>query len=326
MLDAGVELEAERARVVDALRGMPSTEWDPATLKQLTNGERSRTAIPDKLVFGSRYPYKEVEEHIGQVREGVGLRASLALGGLSNVWGAAMLPVLEQDIAEWPIRREQLTSHYEAVAQLARPCGGDDDLARLFPLYSGSPGTLQLSRQAQALWTRLEAHRGTLREAGIHFGRARLAIQLPGESFDAGCTYCAQCMNGCPYGHIYSTAKTVAELRRCERFSYHPGIVVRTLREAVDHVTVKGHHLATRAPFEGRAERVYLAAGAIPTTGILLRSLGVYDRPLAMKDSQYFLLPLVMPRSHNMTFSFPMAMTRSTQRRYASMSKELPRL
>ena len=91
-------------------------------------------------------------------------------------------------------------------------------------------------------------------------------------------------------------AKTVAELRRCERFSYHPGIVVRTLRETVDHVTVKGHHLATRAPFEGRAERVYLAAGAIPTTGILLRSLGVYDRPLAMKDSQYFLLPLVMPR------------------------------
>jgi hypothetical protein len=34
---------------------------------------------------------------------GIGVRPSLARGGLSNGWGAAMLPYLDADIPDWPI-------------------------------------------------------------------------------------------------------------------------------------------------------------------------------------------------------------------------------
>src|SRR5207253_311792 len=63
-----------------------------------------------------------------------------------------------------------------------------------------------------------------------------------------------------------------------------------------ERVVVTGHHRVTGAPFEFAAPRVYLAAGPVPTTGILLRSLPLHDRAVRMKDSQYFLLPVALAR------------------------------
>ena len=39
-----------------------------------------------------------------------------------------------------------------------------------------------------------------------------------------------------------------------------------------------------------------MAAGVIPTAQILLRSQSAYDQPLRLRDSQYFLFPLVLAR------------------------------
>jgi choline dehydrogenase-like flavoprotein len=41
---------------------------------------------------------------------------------------------------------------------------------------------------------------------------------------------------------------------------------------------------------------VYVAAGVLSSTRMLLASLRAYDRPLTLKDSQYFLLPLLRYR------------------------------
>ena len=48
--------------------------------------------------------------------------------------------------------------------------------------------------------------------------------------------------------------------------------------------------LAGRLAWQG--SRVFLAAGTIATTRILLRSLAAYEQTAWLKDSQYFLLPL----------------------------------
>jgi len=44
-------------------------------------------------------------------------------------------------------------------------------------------------------------------------------------------------------------------------------------------------------PVEFSASRVYVGCGVVSTTRLLLASLDAFDRPLLMKDSQYFLLP-----------------------------------
>jgi choline dehydrogenase-like flavoprotein len=102
------------------------------------------------------------------------------------------------------------------------------------------------------------------------------------------------CMQGCPYGHIYSAEHAHAELRSNPAFGYRTDTVVSSVEEQGARVVVRGHDRRTRQPFEIGAERVLLAAGVIPTTGILLRSLGAYDRVATAQDSQHFMLPLVL--------------------------------
>ena len=54
-----------------------------------------------------------------------------------------------------------------------------------------------------------------------------------------------------------------------------------------------GHRRDDGFPLTFQAQRVYLAAGAISSSRILLRSLKAYGRTIPLLDSQYFLFPLV---------------------------------
>src|SRR2546429_445630 len=83
-------------------------------------------------------------------------------------------------------------------------------------------------------------------------------------------------------------------IRADSRFNYQPGVVVRSLRETGQSVEILGYERLTGQPLVWQCERAFLAAGAIPTTRILLCSLEAYDQTVSMKDSQYFLLPLLM--------------------------------
>ena len=103
-------------------------------------------------------------------------------------------------------------------------------------------------------------------------------------------------MQGCPYGYIYNAADTVRELQMDKNFTYQRDVIVTKVREDSDQVFITSFHRETRAPLTFEAKRVHLAAGVIPTAQILLRSLDAYDQPLMLRDSQYFLFPLLLAR------------------------------
>ena len=52
---------------------------------------------------------------------------SLAYGGLSNAWGASMLPFRQADIEDWPIALKELEPHYEAVLRFVPIAAEHDD-------------------------------------------------------------------------------------------------------------------------------------------------------------------------------------------------------
>lgn len=65
MLDAGLELEPERAQVVRELASARPSEWRPGQVAKLKEGMAAGAkGIPLKLSFGSDYPYRETEQHI----------------------------------------------------------------------------------------------------------------------------------------------------------------------------------------------------------------------------------------------------------------------
>ena len=59
---------------------------------------------------------------------------------------------------------------------------------------------------------------------------------------------------------------------------------------------LRGHKRGINETIEVKADRVFLAAGVIPTTGILLRSLSAQESAVFIKDSQYFLLPAMLTK------------------------------
>src|SRR5262249_24853923 len=277
LLDAGLRLEADRELEMATIR---------SAAKPLTYEDFASSKIPLKLAFGSDYSYRSAAEHLKHSYDGVGLRPSFALGGLSNVWGGALLPCMERDIADWPIDVERLRPHYEACTELTGVSSDYDSLTELLPLYTTSPGDLKLSRQALVMKRAFGRNRAKLRDAGIYCGSARLAVRAH------LCIYCGLCLHSCQYGAIYNAGDTIAQLQADDKFTYQPGVIVTSVHEAPTFVSVRGYIRFTRKPIEVKAERVYLATGPLSTTEILLRSLGAYDQTVLMKDSQYFLLPL----------------------------------
>ena len=291
MLDAGLELEPERARLASQLAGTKPSAWTNGAVAALKGGMTAGAkGIPHKLLFGSDFPYRETKEQIPWEGHGVDLYPSLALGGLTNTWGAAMLPHRDTDIADWPIKNADLEEHFRAVTEFTGLAAQHDDLEELFPLHCPNPGPLQPSLQADLLLRNLNRHRDHLQAQGWHFGRARVAVRA------AHCVYCGLCMYGCPYGCIYNSADLVREMRAGKNFQYQRDVIVTTLRESGGKVFIAGFNRRTRALLSFEADRVYLAAGVIPTAQIILRSQSAYDQPVKLRDSQYFLFPLMLAR------------------------------
>ncbi len=296
MLDAGMELEADRAAIIRELAHEKVSEWPPEQAARI-HGKRGAELkeLPHKNVFGSDFPYRDTQEKIPWRGDGA-LLPSLALGGLSNVWGAAMLPFRESDISDWPIQRSDLDEHYRAAAQIMDISVRRDDLEELFPLYVANPTALKPSGHGALVLKNLERRRDALRARGWHFGQSRVAIRTADSPRGAGCVYCGHCMTGCVYGCIYNSADTIRELQRNKNFRYEGNVIVTKLRESSGAVSIEGFHRTSGQVLSFGTGRVYLASGVIPTAQILLRSQNAFDQPLILRDSQYFLFPIILAR------------------------------
>src|SRR5262245_3150008 len=75
LLDAGLTLEPERARLVDRLRSQSPEQWSPADLAAHRGAMHADPGgVPQKLVHGSDYPYRGADEQLAVHYDHVGLR------------------------------------------------------------------------------------------------------------------------------------------------------------------------------------------------------------------------------------------------------------
>jgi choline dehydrogenase-like flavoprotein len=297
MLDAGLELEPDRRRRLVDLQSVAFPSWNEALLGVLREGvEVSTRGIPLKLVYGSDFPYRDP---IGQpmTTDGVHAKPSFARGGLSNVWGASVLPYRTEDMSDWPISAQDLAPHYRAALKLMPFSARHDGLEEHFPLHHDQPGMLASSKQAAALLRDLELNKPALLSRGISFGTSRLALQAEVSGGKPGCVYCGKCLYGCPYELIYNSSQSLDQLNAHRSFTYRSGVVVERLKEIGSQVEISGRAAGDRDAFQVRADKVFVACGVFPTARIMLASLDAYDQPIQAIDNCYFLLPLVRYRS-----------------------------
>lgn len=295
VIDAGDELEPSISAAVARMAGTGPSGWSADDVDIIRrNPTLQARGIPRKLVFGSDYIYAGDGHWTSVDGEDIKASMTLAKGGFGNAWGGAVLPAAASDLApDWPAAAADLEAHYRAVLSWLPLSAGDDRLERDFPTYSSDASALEMPAQATAFCRDLDA----IECEGLSFGLARLAVYARGPK---ACRKCGLCLSGCVYGSIFSPADDIDTLIRERRIEYRPGFVVERLAEQNGRVTITALRRGSedgseREEFE--ADKVFLGAGAISTTRIMLQSLKAFDQPVELRDSQKFLLPLLRTRA-----------------------------
>jgi choline dehydrogenase-like flavoprotein len=286
VLDGGARLEPDRVERVAELAGGEGG----AFLEELRSSlPVDFDTLPLKPLFGSLFPYAPTGAGV-RLNGGVGAVPSLAVGGLSTVWGAGMLPYAAEDIADWPVSASELEPHYRAVLRFVPLAGTRDALAARFPLYVDEPAELRVTPQIESLLGDFRKSDPRLHDAGVVAGRSRLAVNV------AKCDYLGLCLTGCPHGAVYSSAHTLDSLVASGAVVHDPGAVVTRFEETNGEVrlSVRRHGGANETIV---ARRVYVACGALPTTRLVLASLE-HDEPVTVRDSAYFTFPVLRRRRH----------------------------
>ena len=293
MLDVGFDLESDKRKLINRLGSKNKDLWDAQSLTMLKGKMSAHSqGVKVKYIYGSDYPYRGMDRY-QQIRLSQSkMVRSLAKGGLSNVWGASMLPYQSSDIKDWPIGIEDLEPYYRKVLSFIPQAGAEDDLQSKFPLYSDT-NTFCKSRQASAFLDDLNSNKNALNDKGFLFGHSRLSVTFEPQGEKSGCNYCGLCLYGCPYGLIYSSSQTLDWLNENPKFNYISGVLVERIVEKKGEVIIHATGIKSHEKLVFICSYLLLAAGTVSSTRILLRSMEAYNQPVVFKHSEHFQIPLL---------------------------------
>ena len=219
---------------------------------------------------------------------------SLAMGGLGAAWGAGVGRFTEGDLAGLPIGLADLAPHYSAVEARIGVSGDDDDLTESLGLHQSMMPALPVDTVPARILERYRENRSRCLDSGFRLGVTRLAA-------------CSREWKGRgPHRlddldfwsdkarAVYRPVWTLNELIARPNFSYRPGLLVHRFHESSGRVTVYCRRPdGGEEQFEARA--LVLGAGVFGTARIVLRSLGLYHRPVPYVCNPYTYAPCLNP-------------------------------
>jgi len=290
MVDVGRTMEEGLSEEISELRSKSALSEDD--LNRLMGGvEASAAGVEEKKLFGSSYA-NGLSEGFRVEQRNAWLYLSFARGGLSNLWGRLMMPLHQEDRQDWPLPKGALDAYYSRVLEYVPLAGRKDRLEQLLPLHTSSPGPQEFSGQADKLDRHMHRHTEELERQGFFFGQSRLAACFDGswERSDK-CRRCGLCLYGCVYDNLYTSDWTVDELCRNENFTYLSGYVVDYIEKTEDSLTVHANKDKDGSPEIFKADKVFLAAGSVASTKIVLKSKKIYNTPANLKCSDFYILP-----------------------------------
>jgi ferredoxin len=295
VFDIGERLPGDIEGIKAKLAATPKSAWPKDLIERLGATSVGPTwKIPRKLAFGSDYFYAATHSYGRQSGDFDGAQPSCALGGYSVAWGGAVLPFHADDLNEWPFGLETLRPHYQAVAAEMPLSGADDALGASFPSYRAALETLAPSPSGATLLERLSIAQTELAAASAVTGRARLAVHADDGS--AGCRHCGLCLTGCPVGAVYETGVEILALARRGALQYHDRQLAQRVREKRGKAELEVRHIDTGTVEWHSFDTIFLGAGTVGTSQILLRSQAHFGQPLLIKEAPKFLLPMIALR------------------------------
>lgn len=285
MVDVGNDLPQEISLAINSISKISPEDWSSHDKSIIRPGHlKKNNKVPEKLLFGNNFVYKDSNLIIGNdgLSNGFSQYPSLAYGGLSRIWGAATMRLHPSDISSWP--ELNLNKYYEIIEQLIPISAKYDSLAKDFG-FPKSAISLPISSQSDKILSSLNKSKYDLNKMGITFGQSRLAIKEK-------CVLCSNCLNGCPYGKIFSSVDLMGLLHEFPKFKYMKGIRVINFEENIKSVKINCKDLNdSNINFE--VDRLFIGAGALSSALLIMKSLRILGRNIFLMDSQYFLMPFL---------------------------------
>lgn len=290
MLDVGREIDKEVEQKVSKYRSkemLSKADFDLLS----RDSDVNLSGVEEKKLFGSSYANR-LSRHFSVKKNNTLIYLSFAKGGLSNLWGRLMMPLCQDDYKDWPLPPGALDKYYSQVLKYVPLAGRQDRLEQLLPLYTPFPGPMELSKQATLLDERMSACSKYLEDRGFFFGQSRLAASFDGSfGHSKKCRRCGLCLYGCVYDDLYSSAWTVNELSMDDNFTYLNGYIVDFVENNKNYLTIHSLKDEDGSTKIFKADKVFLAAGSIASTRIILQSKKIYNKPVNLQVSDFYLMP-----------------------------------
>jgi len=198
---------------------------------------------------------------------------SLAYGGLGNGWGAGCAAYPDVELSEMGLDAPGIRVAYRVIADRIGVAARHDDAT---PVCSEGLGERQEPLRLDASIARIEAeyakHRGALRRRGLVVGKDPMAV-LTAPGGERGATSYTDMEFWTDHAKaVYRPWMTLDALRAGPHFRYEGGLHVMTVAESEHRVHVTARPMAGGEDVRFAARRVVLAAGALGTARIVLRS------------------------------------------------------
>jgi len=239
------------------------------------------------------YVTQSTRRHLPWDSETFQLAESLALGGLGNAWGAGIFAFDDEELAEWPLTRDNLLPHYETVARRIGVSSALDDLVPFFGTLASALPPLELDSAADVVMRRYEAKRAAFQRRGFFLGRPPLAVCTTRVGDRGPHEYLDMDFWADSARSVYRPRWTVEELRARENFTYAGRRLVLRFDERDGEVRVSARNVDTGDVEQFSARSLVLAAGTLSTARIVLRSLERFGERVPLLCNPYTYVPVL---------------------------------
>jgi choline dehydrogenase-like flavoprotein len=279
------------------VRRNPEPHWNEFVGKRFEGFHNiDKTYIPPKLKAPPQRFITEGTAVLAPIEsETFDAIVSLAQGGLANAWGAQLYRYNETDLQQFSLEKEVLEPYYDLLTSHIGISGATDDLTKFYGPADGLLPPLRLSGLAEDLMRRYNRHRSYFNKHGIFLGRPRLGVLSVPHRGRTACDYSNLEFYTPLSPYIYTPRITLEELIRDRHIEYMPGYFVVSLEDNQSEARVLACNLATGQMKKIVGQRVLLAAGALGSAAIVLRTFGDRETRLPIMENLASYVPFINP-------------------------------
>jgi len=267
----------------------------------LTNITGNHAKYPLRLT-APRMEYVTKNNELSSINEKNFLNiSSFSKGGLANAWSAGLYEYNDDDLINFPIQRKDLISYYDSLTKEIGIRGTVDDLEPYFCNNEHLSKPIPFSRNCKSLYESYLNNRIQLNRDGFYVGHSRVGVSdknIPEDKFK-NLEFWGD-SNDC-----YTPRQTLEKLESQDKVNYQQGILIESWKENENDIDILCKDIKTNKYFTKKTKYLFLAAGCVHTTKIVLKSTKKINQPIDILDNPTLRIPLVVLKN----FGLPLETT-----------------